>query len=250
MAENIKIRIVTPTFRMLNSTLVVPRRFKNPVTKKETGEPKYGLTMLYAKADMDKFNRPSESGEMEQFNISTLCMQIAKNMWYPNDAGDETNPTCASKEQLSELFPKKKNKPSAWPIRVGNKLIELEAAKDKPRNVDYLKDMYQISASSKEEFEPVLSYREKGKIVKLDRSVEADVKVANKLFTNGSYAFAELTVSPFTVDENNFITFYLNQVRFVKPGDRIGGGGGLMDRFDGVNGGESDIDPTENEEFE
>ena len=71
-----------------------------------------------------------------------------------------------------------------------------------------------------------------------------ELKIIKKLFLPGNYAMLELSIVPNEVNGKCYLTFYVNHVRFKKVGDRIGGGNSMMDRFDGIDGGEGDVDPT------
>lgn len=234
-------QLLTPIFRMSYANLIKPKRAKNQQGK-ETGDPKYSMQLLFKTEDMDKFRTLDENDEVVTVSFKTICTQLAKQMW-PG-------------EELSDLFPKNKaGFLRGWPIKNGDKLAEARNAKKKGTGEVYAGTQV-ISAKSNQEYRPRLLVRgEEGKLITLDLEQndegkwknKADADTAEKLFRSGSYATAELTVRPMETEQGNFITCYLNKVRFVKEGPRLGGGGGLMERFDGIDGGESDYDPTEDE---
>ena len=58
----------------------------------------------------------------------------------------------------------------------------------------------------------------------------------------GRYAYAELTMVPTQLSDKKYISFYMNTVKFVKSGERLGSGG-VFDKFAGTLGGEEDYNP-------
>jgi hypothetical protein len=226
-----KAQLITPVFRMgYTQQLITPKAYIPPGQTKPQGAPKHQLPMIFTEADIGKFRQPSDDGNLEEVNIKEVCKKLTAIKWPGVDP--------------KTLFTNQKGVAMAnWPIKVGNRLIEANEKKEKPRNLEHLKDCYQITASSNEDKPPKLSYIEAGKRIYLLRDNPADMKIINRLFLSGYYAVAELSVLAQETPMGNFITFYLNHVQYRKEGERIGGGG-LMERFEGVLGGEADVDPT------
>ena len=77
----------------------------------------------------------------------------------------------------------------------------------------------------------------------LERGNKDSESRAAAFFYPGAVGFAGLTAMPTLSGTNRYVTFYLNDIRFLKHGDRIGGGSD-MDNFMGVTGGYSDDDAT------
>lgn len=226
-----KAQLITPMFRMgYTAQLITPKAYIPPGQTKPQGAPKHQLPMIFTEEAMGKFRQPAEDGSLEEVNVRDVCKSLVKIKWPGVDP--------------KTLFTNQKGVVMAnWPIKTGDKLIEANAKKDKPRKLDHLAGCYQITASSNEDKPPKLSYIEAGKRVYLSRDNPADMKVINRLFLSGYYAIAELSLLAQETPMGNFVTFYLNHVQFRKEGERIGGGG-LMERFEGVLGGEADLDPT------
>lgn len=234
--------LLTPIFRMSYANLVKPKKAKDRKGR-EQGDPKYSLQHLFKPEDMDKFRmQDPDSDAILTVNLKTVCKDLAKQKW-PD-------------EPLAEVFPKDKSGfLKGWPVRSGDKLAELKNAKKKGTGDAYLGTEV-ISSKSNQEYRPRLMVRgEDGNLQTLDLEQndegkfknKADADTAEKLFRSGSYATAEITLRPVETEQGNYITCYLNKVKFVKEGPRLGGGGGLMERFDGIDGGESDYDPLEDE---
>lgn len=226
--EDAKISILTPNFRMSYPKLDKPVPFMR--NGKPQGDPKFSLQMIFQPEDMGKFKMVGDGDEIVDVDISKVCKDLAMKRW-PG-------------RELPDLFPKKSNGLTNWPIKKGDTLVQLEGNKAKPKNVDHLEGMYVITATGSAKYPPQLRYRDKGQIVTLDRESEADMKIVKKLFgVGGYYASAEISLMAHEVDDKCYVTFYLNKVMFKKEGERLGGQS-LMDRFDGLDGGESDVDPT------
>lgn len=235
--------LLTPVFRMSYANLIVPKRAKDRKGR-EQGEPKYSLQHLFKAEDMNKFKvLDAETDQLVDVSIEAVCKELAKQKW-PDDS-------------LSEIFPKdRQGVPKGWPIRSGDKMAEIKNAKKKGSGDAYV-GMKVISSKSNQEYRPRLMVRgEDGKLAPLDLDKDDDGKwknkkdaeAAEKLFRSGSYATAEITLRAVETEQGNFISIYLNKVRFVKEGPRMGGGG-LMERFDGIDGGESDYDPMDEDEL-
>ena len=230
-ANEVKISLLTPTFRMSYPNLLTARQYVR--NGKPQGDPNFSVNMIFDAESLKKFRMVDENDKLVDVDITQVCKDMAAKKW----KGTE----------LSELFPKKPNGTTDWPIKKGDNLIALEAKKTKPKNLDFLAGMYQIPAKGSVKYPPQLRYRENGEVITLDRDNEAHVKIIKKLFDGGSSASAEVSVLAQQTPQGNFSTFYLNKVMFKKEGKRLGGQS-LMDRFDGIDGGESDVDPTAGDE--
>jgi hypothetical protein len=228
MADEAKISILTPNFRMSFPNLEKPRQFER--NGKPQGEPKYSVEMIFAAEDMGKFKTLNASDELVDVDIVKVCKELAAKKW-PG-------------RELTELFPKKSNGTTNWPVRKGDTLIALREAQGKGRNLDHYAGMFVINATGSAKYPPQLRCRRDGQVITLDRDNPEDVKTIKKLFGNGgNYASAEVSLVAQEVDDKYYVSFYLNKLMFKKEGKRLGGES-LMDRFGGLDGGESDFDPT------
>lgn len=219
--------LITPEFRMSYPKLIVAEQYIDQKTKKPKGDPKHSLQMIFPNDDLDKFKVFNEdAGEFEDVDIRKVCVQVAKEEW----------PDIDVKEAC-------KHGGMKWPIKNGDTLAaELEARK---KTGDHYKGCSVITPTASQEFAPSLYVNEGGKRKQLVRGIDADERKGKQLFdTGGNYAYGEVTVKAYEVDEKKFIKFYINAVVFLRAGERLGGTS-LMDRFEGTMGGESEVDPTE-----
>lgn len=222
--------LLTPVFRMSFPNLWEPRPFMK--NGKPRGEPNYNLQMMFEPADLLKFKLYDEStGNLVDSDIARVLVDIAKEKW----------PDINVKEAVAA-------KDLKWPIKSGDDIHAKKSAAGK-KGTEFYQGLKIISAKSASDYPPMLSYKEKGEIKRIARGTDSGAALAKNFFSGGNYAFAELNVKASEMkddddDVKKYLSFYVNSVRFVKEGERIGGGGGLMDRFEGVNGGETDYDPT------
>ena len=216
--------LITPEFRFSYPKLVVPKPFMQ--NGKAKGDPNYGLQMIFEPEDLERFKLFDEdAGTFVDVDIRKICAQVAKDEW----------PDLNLKEAVAE-------KELSWPIVKGDKLAAKAEAKKKES--EHYKGMEVISASASQEYPPMLYVTENGKRKQIVRGLDTDEQKAKQLFdVGGNFGFAEVTVKAGDVN-GKYVKFYVNSVRFTKAGQRLGGTS-MMDRFDGVMGGESDHDATE-----
>jgi hypothetical protein len=215
--------LITPVFRMSYPNLLKARPFMR--NGKPAGEPKFSVGGIFDPEDMGKFKTFDEgTGKFIDVSLPVVLVELAKAKW----PGINVKEAVAAKEL-------------DWPIKNGDQLAQKAEAKKKSADHFVGKSIIQLSSSG--EYPPNLYMRENGKRKQLARGLDADEKRAASLFVAGSYAYAEVNIKPQETPQGRFITFYLNSVSFSKPGERIGGQS-MMDRFDGVEGGASDHDPT------
>lgn len=214
---NVERIFVLPPFRMSYPTLITPRQYQGK------GDKTFSCGMIFEPDALSKVHMLDDKAEngFSEVDLATVLVALAKEKW--------------SGINVKEEFAK------TWPIKNGDTLAK--KAEDKKKNADHLKGMKYLNAKSKENVRPKLVVFEGGTKVVLDPEVEADKKKVEKFFVAGSWAKAVVKVMPTEVNENKYLTFYLNELRYVKPGPRIGGVS-IMDRFEGVTGGSSDHDPT------
>jgi hypothetical protein len=223
-------QILTPKFRMSYPNLLVPRPFK------EGAKDEYSVEMIFDQVDMDRFQvLNDDTGDMDIMNVKQMCVEMSKEAW-----GSSFNPAEAVK--MREMH---------WPVRNGDEMIaKKEAANPKKTGrYDHYEGMSVIRGKAAAlmngtPFAPRLYYAEKGQLKQINRNFEAEMAKAAAMFYGGAYATAEINVKTNTTNNTHYIMFYINCVRFVADGDRFGGQT-LMERFSGVDGGQTDYDPTE-----
>lgn len=232
MSNENRIQLITPLVRLSFPKLLKPEPYMEG--GKPKGEPKFSTQMIIDVADEAKFKRATADDKFEDVSIKKICADLAKAEW-----PDMT---------LEQCFPRKPKGGTDWPIKIGNKMIE---ANDKlegkaKKKLDYLKDKLQISVSASEKYPPGLFYTDpvSKERVQLDRDNPEHVKIIKKLFDQGgNYVICEVSVVAQTYSDKCYVTFYLNNVFFRKQGERMGGQS-LMDRFDGIDGGEGEYDQS------
>ena len=223
-------RVLAPRFRGSYVKVIRPEPYTDEHGKK--GEPRYTMDMIFDPADIAKFRIEDGSGNLVEGGVDRLAVQLAKERW----------PEMANPEVLKAELTK------GWPIKKGDVIAAKREAKKKDGAP--FKGKLVISAKSYENVKPTLSFFDKtanggkGAYRPLNRSSDVDMAKAEDLFQGGNYFGAELTMKATEVSGTKFITFYINAVRFLGEGEKFGGKG-MMDRFDGVYGGESDHNPTE-----
>lgn len=211
--------LITPEFRMSYPNLVTPRAFKG-----KSGEPVYNVEMLFPAEQLEEFKLFDEKAqEFITVDVRQVASAVAKEEWAGIDVKAE--------------FQVGKN----WPILTGDDLADKKDAAGK--SGDAYRGMKVIRAKASNEYPPRLYCSEDGQRKQLVRGLETDENRAKQLFVGGHYAFAEVTCKAQETPQGKFITFYINSVRFLREGERLGSPS-LMDRFDGVQGGQEDYDPT------
>lgn len=215
--------VITPLVRLSYPNLITPSIYKE--NGREKGDPTFNTQLLFPEADLENFHLAVDGG-FEKKNLKDICADLAKEKW-PG-------------QSLKDLFPEGKR----WPIVKGEKIIKKLEAKGK-KGAAY-EGQIVLRAKSNTDYPPVLKVIDKGKKINLDRDLDSDVARAKQLFVGGYYVRCELNIKGHSVkdddDVKNYITFYLSNVLFIKQGERLGQGS-AMDRFDGIDGGESDHNP-------
>lgn len=209
--------LITPVFRMSYPNLITPRKFN------DKGEPRYTVDALFKPNDLTKFFLADDTVEngFREVDIRQVLVEIGKEKW-PN-------------KSLKETLHK-----DGWPLRVGDKKAdEIEA---KGKKGDAYRGHTVITMKASAAYPPNLKVKDKGKTVNLDLTNPEEKKRAEQLFIGGYYARAEVNAKAIDTPDN-YLTFYVNNLMFVKQGEKLGSGSAL-DRFDGIHGGDSDFDPT------
>ncbi len=198
MSSNKSEIVVTPEFRMVWPNLFEPRAFMRD--GKPTGEPKYGLTMLFDP------NAPKIPGQPTLDDLKATAARVAKAQWPGRD--------------LKEL---------KFPFKSGDALAKASIAKDEaagkaPRDVSFYEGRVVVKTSSK--FAP--------QIHGMDRKEILDPKRAY----SGAYGYTELNFVAYAGvgGGQDGVTCYVNFVMLSdRKGDRIAGKN-VVDVFAGIDG--------------
>lgn len=223
-------RVLAPRFRGSYPNVITAKPYTDDQGKK--GEPRFSLDMIFDPPDIKKFRAEDGSGNLVEVGVDTLAVQLARERW----------PELADPAVLKAELTK------GWPLIKGDLLAAKREAKKK--DGEAFKGKIIIRSKSYENVKPLLSFFDKaanngkGAFRPLSRVSDVDMKKAEELFVGGNYFGAELTMKATEVSGTKYITFYINAVRFLADGEKFGGKG-MMDRFDGVYGGEAAHDPTE-----
>lgn len=221
------IELITPPFRMSYPHVVTAKEFVDRGVK--TGKFAFQVEAIFAEAELTRFRFLKEDNTVELVDIRQVLAGLSQQAW-PN-------------EDPAALFQRQGG--TGWP------LIKGEAAKQKAeikgKNGDHYignRIMSLKSNKSDKNQPPRLGWVTSPNAWKpLDRNSETDMQRAVSLFQGGNYAFAAIAIVADTVAGRNFLTPYLNEIRYVKEGQKFGNQG-AMARFDGISGGRSDYDPT------
>lgn len=216
--------LITPECRMSFPNLVKPRAFQQG--GKEKGEPRYSVEMIFDPNDLGKFKAPDEaSGGFVDVDIRQVAADVAKEKW----------PDINVKESVQ-------NRSLGWLINDG--AAKADARKEKGKDSEHYRGMKIISAKASVEYPPRLLVPTSDGRKTVMRGLDSDESLAAQYFVGGNYAIAEVNVKAVDTPQGRYVTCYLNSIKFTRQGERLGGAS-LMERFEGIEGGESDHDPTE-----
>lgn len=235
MSSTAPTRIVKiPPFILSYPKVEKPVSFKDQ--KGIIGKPQYGLEMIVALANMSKFwVKAADNSWLQEQDFKQVCMDLAKEAW-PG-------------QKLGDLFPRnaKTGQLKGWGIQDGDvKKTKMEELK---KTAPHYEGTKLLHASSNADYPPNLLWIVGTAPVQLDRENPADLANIKKIFVSGSICRAECNVKAIETPQGQFIKLYIGDVLFLKKGPSLGQGGSAADRWAGVLGGESDIDPTAQDEF-
>lgn len=232
MADNSKpknnITVLTPAFRMSFPNLIEAKVVQ--VKSGKPGDPIFSMTGIFEPDDLKRFKTvdPKDPTKLIDADIQQLLLNIVKAEW-----GADFKPT--------ELMK------GTWPIYSGDTYAAVQQEKGKSGDAYVGKKMLNMKAQ--QEYPPTLRAVVEGKVKIFNRGLQSDMALAKTLFAGGHYAMAELNLVPYKIGPKKdgsheyYVTSYMNNVRFIKEGERFGGQS-MMDRFAGIDGGSSDHDPT------
>jgi hypothetical protein len=210
----------------------------------EKGDPRFTLSMVFDTTDLAKFQAEDATGNIvEVDDIRKLAVALAR----------EQFPELLDAKAFKGAFYKGDDTPTkGWPFVAGDKTAADMETKGKD-GFERFKGKIVIAAKTYEKSPPILTYPVveggKTKWKTLQRGSDVDMKKAQDLFQGGNMFRAELSMRASIVSDAYYISFYINAVRFLAVGEPFGRKG-LMERFDGINGGESDHNPMANADDE
>lgn len=217
--------VITPLCRLSYPKLVTPEPFTDAKGVKK-GDPVYTTELLVPNEDMDKFKAfDEETGDFVDVDFAKVCAAVAKEKFPDVNLKDAVNQGLLS-----------------WPIKSGDARAEEKGAKGEHYAGHKVIRGKALTKIKDRPNAPRLYYVEKGDRQMIARGTDEGSQRAEHLFYGGAYVLAELSIVAGDMP-NKYVTCYINSVRFVKDGTRFGGTS-LMDRFEGVMGGESALDPT------
>lgn len=229
--------LITPEFRMSFPNLLKPKEFMEK--GKPTGKKLYSMEMLILENLLGKFLMPKDNAFVE-VDINTVLAELAKEAW-----GSEIDPELKRPLTVKEMFAGPLAR--GWPLKRGD--VIADAIKLKGKQGEHYRGHRMMACKSNVADNvnpPTLQIAAKGGAKTLSRMVEADMATARTAFRGGNYAIAELNIKPNVVSGLKYLTVYVNLVRYTRDGAALGGvGGSAMERFDGINGGQADHDPTQ-----
>jgi hypothetical protein len=206
-AKQAGIFVLTHEVEMDFQNLYVPRQYKGK------GDAKYDAMFVF---DLDHPDLPA---------LKALCGQIAQGK-----------------------FPGVSFKDIKFPIKLGDKIAnEAEAwnaanPDKKPKNMDHVRGKVCITARS--QYAPRLCVNAPGRGFVDFREEAKDSPACKAAFYRGVRVLAELNFVANKVDENHYVSAYLNMVGSLNKGERRGGGKSGSDTFKSYVGHISADDPT------
>lgn len=231
--------VLTPEFRMSFPNLIKAKPYVEKGKSPDTAKFSYSVEGIFPEASLVEF-QVLRDGALVKVNIQDVLVELAREKW-----GSAINPETQKPWTIKEMFAGVAQK--GWPLKRGD--VIADGLKAKGKNGEQYRGMRVIPMKSNVSDKvqpPSLGIAQKGGAYKINRLVEADMDKARQAFVGGNYAMAELNISASEVGGMKYLTAYINLVRYTREGPKLGGGGGaLMERYDGVNGGSSSHDPTE-----
>lgn len=225
--SNPSVTVITQPF-----ILSYPKLFKaEPYTENGVakGKPQYTFEAISALDDLLLWDiLDKDTNEFIKGSVEKRLVALAREKW-----GDDFDLKAAVQ-----------NKELTWPFKSGDKRHEEKGSKAEHyqgKKFWRAKALAEINGNPNA---PAL-YVDDGEspAAKLLRSTEAGKARIAELFYGGAICIAELNAVAGTTGDNKYVTFYVNSVVFKQNGERLGGGSHI-ERLLGVEGGETDYDPT------
>lgn len=226
--KNPSILLLSPQMRMSYPKLWKPEPFKDPDTGVEKGDPVYSSEFLCPADDLAKFRTWSDDkGEWVYDNLNTFCARLAKKRF-----GTDFDVQAAIKHGGIQ-----------WPVKNGNDRAS-KGDKYKHYAGTYIVRGKALSEINGRVNSPTLYYMENKERKTIARGTDQGAQLAESMFYGGGWAVVELSAVAGDAGGNKYVTLYMNSLMFTRHDEKLGGGDRLMDRFEGVSGGESNYDPT------
>lgn len=222
--------VLSPEFRMSFPQLIEAKKVEL-IPGKPQGDPIFSVSGIFTPENVKKFRAPDpkDPTKLVDVDLAKVIFELAKAEW-----GDS--------------FVVKELMATTWPITDGTAYDEKQKAKGKNTGEAYV-GMKLFNMKAQEAYPPTLSAVIDDKLKTFNRAVASDMQVAKQLFAGGNYAIAELNLKPYKIGPKKdgsfeyYVTAYMNNVRFVREGERFGGQS-LMSKFGGTEGGTTNADPT------
>lgn len=228
--ENKSCTLISSPFILSWPELLKPKAFTPPGSTTPKGEPEYSFEGISTKESLGEWHiLDRETGEFSLGNVEARLVKLAREKW---GADFDVKGQVASGDLV-------------WPFKSGDKKAEKARGKG-----EFYKGKKTWRAHAKPEINgrpnaPALYEADgNGELISIPRSTEEGRRRIEELFYAGAMCTAEVNaVAMFAPSGKNTITLYLNSIVFENHGPKLGGGSN-MERFRGVAGGKSSVDPT------
>lgn len=227
--DNPSVTVISEPFILSYPKLLKPEAYVDQKTGKAKGDPAYSfeaLSELDALASWNILNK--ETGEWRHGKIEALLVSLAREKW-------------GADFDVREAV---KTKVLSWPFKSGDQKADDKGAKAehyRGKKFWRAKALAEINGSPNEP--SLYSSNADNTLAKILRSTEAGKQRISEVFYGGAICTAELNAVAGMSGDNKYVTFYVNSVVFEHDGERLGGGSNI-ERLRGVDGGNSDYDPT------
>jgi hypothetical protein len=246
MSKKPTIVLRTPIFRGSYPKVISPTEYKDK--GKPTGKWSWNIEGIFDEPDLLKFIMIDDAGKGQLVDLTIVLKQLALTAW-PDlppfiDPTEPESPSNPRLDPVVALFKRQQGK--GWPIKKGDAIKAALELKQKKGDQYAGKRVINMKSNKGENTQPpILSIALPNNQWKaLDRDSEKDMETAKAKFVGGNYFFAAISVVADIYGGMNFLTPYLNSIRYIKEGAKFGQGN-AMDRFDGITGGRADYDPTQ-----
>lgn len=232
MSKNDTLAFLTPLFRMSFPQVVTAKEYME--RGQPTGKFNFQVQGLFEEADLKNF-KVFDQAKQDYVTAEFLAALTthAKKVWPDKDV------VAIFKGQVINGMPK------GWPVIKGDAIKAAREAAGKNGDAYAGQRVLNMRAPKTDKSTPpfLSAVMPDNSLRQLNRLNDADMELAKSLFVGGNYAKAAITVKAQIVSGIYYLTPYLNSIRYVKEGEKFGGGD-AMSRFDGIHGGSAAHDPS------
>lgn len=227
--ERVSVTAITPPFTLSFPELLTPKAYQPNKNNPPKGDPEYSFEAICDPEKLEQWNvLERDATEFVIGDIQKWAVKLAKQKW-----GANFNVKDAVKQGGL-----------GWPWKNGDKKADEKGSKaDHYRGRKHFRAKAKAKIGERINAPALYEAQEGGKLVQLMRSTEEGKARIGELFYGGAVCTAEVNVVPTETAQGKFITLYFNSIVFEKHGERLGGGS-IMERFRGVQGGDTDYDPS------